>query len=100
MNVEVTNENGTITLKPDGWLDANSSPALGTEIEKIESASKIILDFDLVEYIASSGVRQIVAAHKKATACSAELLLVNVRKDVMNILSLTGIDKKLNITQK
>lgn len=97
MNIEKTVTEGTITLKPDGWLDAANSPALGQVIEEITEAEAITLDMEKVEYIASTGVRQIVLLYKKADSLGAAVKVINVQNEVMNILKLTGIDKKIEI---
>ncbi len=100
MNI-VTERNGNeITIRPEGWLDTASSPELGEEIDKIDSASSIILDFDKIEYIASSGIRQVVACYKKAKEIKSEFTIINVDNEVMSIFSLTGLDKKISIKAK
>ena len=100
MEILKTNENGKITLKIDGWLDTVNSPVLGEEIEAIDSASEIVLDFEKVEYIASSGLRQVVSCHRKAKELNAAFCIVNVGNEVMSIFELTGLHKKLDIFAK
>lgn len=97
MNISKQVEERRITLVLDGWLDTEASPILGAEVEQIEEAEVIVLDFDKVEYISSSGLRQVVAAHKRAKELDAELLIVHVHEEVMGIFTLTGLDGKLNI---
>lgn len=97
MIITKTSEDRKITLALEGWLDTEAAPLLGEEIEKIEDAAEIILDFDKVEYISSSGLRQVVAAHKKAKEMEAELRMINAHVEVMSVFSLTGLDKKLSI---
>ena len=55
----------------------------------------LILDFAELEYISSSGLRQIVAAHKKM---NGELTIRSVSPDVMTVLHMAGFDKRLNIS--
>ncbi len=100
MNINKTEKNGEITFALDGWLDTLSSPKLGEEIEALTTATKIILDFEKVEYIASSGLRQVVASHRKAKELNAEFLIINATNEVMSIFELTGLHKKLNISAK
>ena len=97
MNITRTNDNGSITLALDGWLDTASAPELAAQIDAIDSASAIVLDFGDVEYIASSGIRQVVACNKRAKELGAEFSVINVGSDVMSIFQLTGLDKKLAI---
>ncbi len=100
MTIETVKNEKEITLKLDGWLDTASSPQLGAAIEAITEASVIVLDFDKVEYIASSGLRQVVVCHRKAKELGADFSLVNVGTEAMSIFELTGLDKKITIQEK
>ena len=100
MTINVTNENKNIVIGIEGWLDTNASPELGEKIDEITEATSIVLDFDKVEYIASSGVRQIVYCYRKAKELCAEFSVVNVSAEIMSIIKLTGIDKKMKIEEK
>lgn len=100
MNITTENNGGNILIKLDGWLDTLSSPQLGEEIEKIEKAVSITLDFEKVEYLSSSGLRQVVACHRKSKKLDASFSVINVCNEVMSIFKLTAIDKKLNISAK
>ena len=99
MTINKLEENGTITLQLDGWLDTISSPELGAVVDEITEATAIILDFEKVEYIASSGLRQVVACTKKARALNAAFSVINVGTEVMSIFQLTGLDKKIDIKE-
>ena len=90
-------ENGNLTFKLEGWLDTVSSPMLGEKVEAVDEASSIVLDFDLVEYMSSAGLRQVLATHKKAKSLGASFSVVNVCPAVMSIFKMTNIDKKLDI---
>ena len=100
MKITSVKENGKVTITLEGWLDTLSSPELGAEVEKIDSADAIVLDFEKVEYIASSGLRQIVACHRKANELNASYTITNVGTEVMSVFKLTGLDKKLDIKNK
>lgn len=93
-------ENGNLTFKLEGWLDTVSSPMLGEKVEAVDEASSIVLDFDLVEYMSSAGLRQVLATHKKAKSLGASFSVVNVCPAVMSIFKMTNIDKKLDIKTK
>lgn len=100
MTISTEKNEGKITFKLDGWLDTASAPELGAEIDKIEAAEAIIIDFDNVEYMASAGLRQIVACNRKAKEINADFSVINVGQETMSIFQLTGLDKKLNIIEK
>ena len=100
MQITKTVGNGTVVIKPEGWLDTVSSPELGDVVESVTEAGSMILDFDLVEYMASAGLRQILMAHKKSQSLGASFSIINVCPQVMSIFKMTNIDSKLDIKAK
>ena len=100
MKITESLENGNLTFKLEGWLDTASSPLLGEKVESVAEASGLVLDFDLVEYMSSAGLRQVIATHKKAKSLGASFSVVNVCPAVMSIFKMTNIDKKLDIRAK
>lgn len=100
MTIYANNDNNKYVIAIEGWLDTISSPALGEKVDEITEATSITLDFDKVEYIASSGIRQIVYCYRKAKDLGAEFSVVNVNAEIMSIIKLTGIDKKMIIEEK
>lgn len=100
MKIAVEKTEEMTVLKLDGWLDTASSPMLDEEIAKLADTKEIVLDFENVDYISSSGLREVVACHRKAKELSAKFSLIGVCNEVMSIFKLTGLDKKLNITEK
>ncbi len=97
MNITIINDSNKVTLLLNGWLDTEAAPMLGNEIEKINGVEEIIIDFDKVEYMSSSGLRQIIAANRMAKNQGAALSLINVHSEIMSIFTLTSLDKKLSI---
>ena len=92
--VQNTQDNKTI-FKPIGWLDTKTTPEFMAALEKIpESTTELILDMQELEYISSSGLRQIVALHKKM---NGNLVIINASKDILDVLKMTGFIKKINV---
>ena len=100
MTITKLNEDGRITLRLDGWLDTLSAPALGEAVDAIDAADAIVLDFSAVEYIASAGLRQVVACSRRAKELDAAFSVEQAGTEVMSIFRLTGLDKKLCISPK
>lgn len=82
-------------------LDINTSLELEEElIEKLEKDIKfIIFDLKNTQYISSSGIRVIVATHKKLEKRNGALFLTNVSESVRVILRLVELEKVLNIVE-
>ena len=97
MTITKTEENGVVTFKPEGWLDTVSSPELAAKLEEVTEAKWLVLDFSMVEYMSSAGLRQVVAANKKAKAMGASFSVSGVNDNVMSIFKMTGLDSKLCI---
>ena len=56
----------------------------------------LVLDLKALEYTSSAGLRQLVAAHKKMNGA---LTIKNVSVEVMDVLHMAGLDKRLHIEQ-
>ncbi len=93
-------ENNKAIVSVEGWLDTNSSPQLGREIEALSDIESLILDFDKLEYIASAGLRIIILAYKKLKSMNGEFSIINVSSEVMDVFKLTGFDQNFDIQTK
>lgn len=100
MTITKKNENGATILFVEGWLDTQSSPELGKEINSLSDIKNLILDFENLEYISSSGLREVVSAYKKMKENGGEFSIINVSSEVMDVFKLTGFDKRLDIKVK
>ena len=100
MTITKTMENNKAILSVEGWLDTNSAPELGQEIEALSDIESLILDFDKLEYIASAGLRIIILAYKKLKSMNGEFSIINVSSEVMDVFKLTGFDQNFDIQTK
>lgn len=100
MTITKTVENNMVILSVEGWLDTKASPELGKEVDALSDTEELVLDFEKLEYIASSGLREVVAAHKKMQSMNGTLSVINVGNEVMEVFKLAGFDKKLDIRGK
>jgi anti-anti-sigma factor len=93
MTIEKTVNGNEITLALKGWLDTQASSDLVEALGALgDQCEKLVFDLSELEYISSSGVRQIVAAHKQM---GGELYLRNTPDNVMSVFKAIGIDRKL-----
>lgn len=100
MTITKTVENNTAILFVEGWLDTQSSPELGKEIKSLSNINELILDFEKLDYISSSGLREVVSAYKKMKSGNGTFSVINVSSEVMDVFKLTGFDEKLDIRAK
>jgi anti-sigma B factor antagonist len=91
---------GKIVLSINGKLSAATAQEFNAAVEgAMGEAAALILDFKGVSYMASAGLRVLVAAQKRLSAAGGSLTLLNVRKEVMEVLEVTGLDEVLDIRQ-
>jgi anti-sigma B factor antagonist len=89
-----------ITVEISGRLDTASAPEFNEAIEAITSQKNdIIFDCADMEYIASSGLRSFLAAHKAVTAAGGTLEIINVQPAVQSVFDMTGFSVMLQIVK-
>ena len=96
MTITKTIENNKAILSVEGWLDTNSAPELGREIEALSDIESLILDFDKLEYISSAGLRILLSTQKMMNK-QGSMVIKNVNEDVMDIFNITGFIDILTI---
>ncbi len=97
MEIKKIISDNVTTLKLDGWLDTQSAPQLGEAVRELDSTGSLVFDFDSLEYISSGGLREVIAANK---FMGGKFSVINVSDEIMDIFSMTGFDKKLDIRRK
>lgn len=98
MTITKTEDNGRIILKIEGWLDVQTTQELHNYLENLPASGELIFDFAELEYISSAGVREVIAAYRRQKDADAVFQVINVNPDVMDVFTMTGIDKKINIS--
>ena len=98
MEITKREENGRTVLAVKGWLDTPSVAGLAQAIEEVGNVKSLVLDFDGVEYICSSGLRVVLNGYKKMAQAGGDFSVVNVRDEVLDVFRLTGLCDSMNIT--
>jgi anti-sigma B factor antagonist len=98
MEITKSLSEGKITLSFNGKLSAATAGEFDAAVEAaLKEASALILDFKGVDYMASAGLRVLVKSQKKMRSSGGSLTLLNVRKEVMEVLEVTGLDEVFDI---
>lgn len=93
MTITKTINGNEAVLAFEGWLDTEAAPEMRAEVEALgEDITSLVIDFEKLEYISSSGIREVVSAYKKM---KGELKVKNASAGIMSIFQATGIDKKI-----
>lgn len=94
MNVKLNRNDTELTVALEGRLDTLTAPELEEQLEpEVEDIEKLIFDFAELEYISSAGLRVLLAAQKEMD----EMVVTNVRPEVMEVFEVTGFADFLNI---
>ena len=98
MTVNVNYENQIANMQVEGRVDTTTAPDLEKEITAAtEKAEVVNLDCSKLIYISSAGLRVLLSAHKAMAKKGGRFELTNVGEDIMEIFSITGFSRILNI---
>lgn len=97
MTITKTLDGDTLTVAVEGWIDTMTAPQLHSELQDLQGAKNVILDFGGVEYISSAGLRETVALFRTVSAQGGYFSVHKVKSGVMDVFTLTGFDKKFEI---
>ena len=95
MTIEKKETGDIAELKLKGWLDTQNAPVLEEAMGTLDDGIReLVFDCTELEYISSSGLRQFVGAYKRMNGA---LTLRNVSAEIMSVIAMTGLDKRLKI---
>ena len=78
-------------------MDTTTSPKLEEELRNsIAGVTRLVFDFEKLEYISSAGLRVLLAMQKIMNK-QGEMLLKNVSETVMEVFEVTGFADILSI---
>lgn len=98
MEIKKDKENGVTVLRVIGQLTSPTSPLLAAVIDNVlKEENNLILDFEKLDYLASSGIRVLLVTQKKINAAKGALVLRHVNDVVMDIFEMTGLNDFLTI---
>jgi anti-sigma B factor antagonist len=99
MDIEVTDYKGTKVITVKGDIDMYSSPALREEliIYSKNKVSVLLVDFNKVTYIDSSGIATFVEVLKQMKTYGGRLCLFGLPGGVKEIFSFSKLDKVFEI---
>jgi anti-sigma B factor antagonist len=82
-----------MVLKVSGKLSAATSEEFDVVLNgAVGETANIVLDFADLDYLASAGLRCLIAAHKKLKARQGSLSIINVTDPVREVFEITGLE--------
>lgn len=94
MNITERTQDGVLILSLEGRLDQPGSDALREHsMARIaEGHRKIVIDFGGISFLASMGIRAIIAPSQELSRQGGRLVVANLGPSVKQIFDLTGLD--------
>ena len=97
MNISKRTEGSTLFVEVEGRLDALNARVLEGELRtSMDGITDIVFDFEKLDYIASAGIRVLVAS-QKAVGKQGSMTLKNLQPQIMNLMEMTGLSDVFHI---
>ncbi|MFH1655101.1 MAG: STAS domain-containing protein [Candidatus Omnitrophota bacterium] len=95
MQISEKDANGVTILEVEGDIDLNSSPTMREKFDELikNNISKIIINFQDVSYIDSSGLATVIEMLQRLKKSQGQLRLSNLSEKLKNLFEITKIDK-------
>ena len=97
MKIEKEENNGVTTLKLSGCLDTAANEEFATAMVSVQDVQSLVIDFSGLDFIASSGIRTLVSANKKAIAEGRSITLTHLNEVVADVFDVTGLNDYFTI---
>ena len=81
-------------------LDETNIQIIGNQLFGLveeDGRRKIVLDFSTVEYLSSAALGKLITMHKKVKEAKGKLKLCNIRKDILEVFTITKLNKVFDI---
>ena len=90
-------DGSTLTVKVEGRVDSNTAVELDRALNSaLDGITKLILDFERLEYISTAGLRALLIAQKTMNQ-QGTIVIRNVSGAVKEIFEVTGFTDMLTI---
>ena len=97
MEIVTKKDGNKLELAVSGRLDTSTSPKFEAEIKRsIDDIKELIIDFENLDYISSSGLRILLASQKIMNG-QGTMIVKNVKDSIMEIFEITGFTQILTI---
>ena len=99
MKIETRESQGIQIVAFEGNLDTNTSPEAEVTINELIDAGeqKLLVNFEQLNFIASSGLRVLLATAKKLKASGGDLRICSLNSTVQEVFDISGFITILNV---
>ncbi|MBR1803749.1 MAG: STAS domain-containing protein [Muribaculaceae bacterium] len=99
MKTNIEEINGKLIATLEGELDTAAAIEVEQALQPLyhSDGREVVIDCEKLEYIASSGLRILLAILKGAKACGSTVTLRNMNDDIKSVFSMTGLINLFNV---
>jgi anti-anti-sigma factor len=99
MNITTRDEGDTTVVMLNGKLDTNTTPAAESEINALidAGASKLLVNFEQLSYISSSGLRLLLATAKRLKGNGGDLQVCSLNEMATEVFEISGFSTILKV---
>jgi len=99
MQIEIKESQGIQIISFEGNLDTGTSPEAESKINELidGGAEKLLVNFEQLNFIASSGLRVLLATVKKLKASGGDLRICSLNATVQEVFDISGFITILNV---
>ncbi len=99
MEVTVKEVNEISVMMFEGNLDTNTAPQAQEQIDQLidGGSSKVLINFESLNYISSAGLRVLLVTAKKLKASSGDLKICGLNQTVQEVFDISGFSSILSV---
>ena len=99
MDITLRDEGDTKIIMLNGKLDTNTTPTAESEINALldGGASKLLINFEQLSYISSSGLRLLLATAKRLKGSGGDLKVCSLNEMATEVFEVSGFSAIINV---
>ncbi|MHC4910777.1 MAG: STAS domain-containing protein [Planctomycetota bacterium] len=99
MKIDMHEMAGVKVVRVEGKLDTNTTPEAELRLNEAvdQGASKILIDFENLDFVSSAGLRILLSTAKKLSARSGALRVCGLNETVRDIFDMSGFSTLLRV---
>ena len=99
MDITIRDEGDIKVVMLNGKLDTNTTPAAESEINALieAGASKLLINFEQLSYISSSGLRLLLATAKRLKVEGGDLQVCSLNEMATEVFEISGFSTILKV---
>jgi anti-anti-sigma factor len=99
IDITSRDENGVTVVEIEGKMNTGASPDAEKYLNGLldEGATKLLLNLENLDYIASTGLRVILSTGKKLAGVGGKLVICKPNLTVMDVLKMSGFSQMFNV---